>query len=108
MFIMLRVNERKGLVLDEISSEITHKSWGMLVLTENNSTDNAVVLIAVTTDFIEQFAVLTINEAEIHDWFNEDGPGYEHLNGQGIVELTTVTENVEEVEDAKVITHFEV
>lgn len=95
-------------MLDEISSETTHKSWGMLLLTENNSTDNAVVLIAVTTDFIEQFAVLTISEAEINDWFNENGPGYEHLNDQGIVEPTTMTENVEEVEDANVITHFEV
>lgn len=31
----------------------------------------------------------------MNDWFNADGPGYEHLNEQGIVEVPTVSDNVQ-------------
>lgn len=45
---------------------------------ENDSIDNALVLLTVMTEhFIEQFAALNIDvsEAKINDWFNADRVG---------------------------------
>ena len=55
-------------------------------------------------DFVEQFAALTIELtiSDIDGWFHADGPGYEYLDEQGIVDLVSVAEGNEcdEEEDA--------
>ena len=55
-------------------------------------------------DFVEQFATLNIEltTSDIHGWFHADGPGYEYLDEQRIVDLVSVTEGnkCDEEEDA--------
>ena len=55
-------------------------------------------------EFVQQFARLniTFTEDDIQRWMSCDGPGYEHMDEQGIVELVTgdnEKEAVEVVED---------
>ena len=55
-------------------------------------------------DFVEQFAALNIKltTSAIDGWFHADGPGYEYLDEEGIVDLVSVAEGNEcdEEEDA--------
>ena len=55
-------------------------------------------------DFVEQFSALNVEltTSDINGWFYADGPGYEYLNEQGIVDLVSVAEGNEcdEEEDA--------
>ena len=48
-------------------------------------------------DFIEQFGALNIEltTSDIDGWFHADGPGYEYLYEQGIVDLVSVAEGNE-------------
>ena len=48
-------------------------------------------------DFVEQFSALNIEltTSDIDGWFHADGPGYEHLDEQGIVYLVSVAEGNE-------------
>ena len=48
-------------------------------------------------DFVEQFAALNIEltTSDIDGWFHADGPGYEYLDEQGIVDLYSVAEGNE-------------
>ena len=32
---------------------------------------------------------INVTSSDVEAWFQGDGPGYEHLNGQGIIELVT-------------------
>ena len=43
-------------------------------------------------NFVEQFAALNIESttSDIDGWFHADGPGYEYLDKQGIVDLVLV------------------
>lgn len=105
---MLKVIYSIILAQDQILSEMIRQLRGKLLRTENDSVDNAVVPIALMNkDFIEQFSPLNIagNEAEINEWFNADGPRYELINDQGIVETITVPENIEDEGEDNVIVH---
>ena len=55
-------------------------------------------------DFVVRFAALNIEltTSDIDGWFRADGPGYEYLDEQGIVNLVLVAEGNEwdEEEDA--------
>ena len=55
-------------------------------------------------DFAEQFAALNIEltTSDIDGWFHGDGPGYEYLDEQEIVDLVSVAEvnQCDEEEDA--------
>ena len=48
-------------------------------------------------DFVEQFAALKIEltTSDINGWFRADGPGYEYLDEQEIVDLGSVAERNE-------------
>ena len=48
-------------------------------------------------DFVEQFAALNIEltTSDIDGWFHVDGPGYEYLDEQGIVDLVSVADGNE-------------
>ena len=55
-------------------------------------------------DFVEQFAApnIELTTSDIEGWFHADGPGYEYLDEQGVVDLVLVAEGNEcdEKEDA--------
>ena len=48
-------------------------------------------------NFVEQFSVLNIEltTSDIDGWLHADGPGYEYLDEQGIVDLVSVAEGNE-------------
>ena len=48
-------------------------------------------------DFVEQFAALNVEltTSDNDGWFYADGPGYEYLDEQGIVDLVSVPEENE-------------
>ena len=48
-------------------------------------------------DFVEQFAALNIEltTSDIDGWFHADGPGYEYLDEQSIVDLVSVADGNE-------------
>ena len=55
-------------------------------------------------EFVKQFSVLNITytDDDIQNWMSCDGPGYEHLDNQGIVSLISgdyEKQTDEEVED---------
>ena len=66
--------------------------------------ENAISIDSVLNDdFVEQFAALNIEltTSDIDGWFHADGPGYEHLDEQGIVDLVSAVEGNEcDEEDA--------
>ena len=58
--------------------------------------ENATCLENVLNDeFVEQFAALNIEltTSDINGWFQADGPGYEHMDEQGIVDLVSAAED---------------
>ena len=59
-------------------------------------------------DFIQKFSEirLEVTRADIANWMNSDGPGYEHLSDQGIVDLVLDTEQ-ETHEDIEDIDHLQ-
>ena len=59
---------------------------------EENATCSESVL---NDEFVEQFAALNIKltTSDIEGWFQADGPGYEHMDEQGIVDFVSATED---------------
>ena len=54
-------------------------------------------------NFVEKFAALNIvlEPSDIDRWFQNDGPGYEHLDTQGIVDLVIApAKEIQDEEDA--------
>ena len=54
-------------------------------------------------DFVERFAALNIilEPSHIDKWFQNDGPGYKHMDEHGIVDLVTApVEDIRDEEDA--------
>ena len=60
--------------------------------------------LGLNDDFVEPFVALNIEltTSDIDGWFHADGPGYEYLDEQGVVDLVSVAEGNEcdEKEDA--------
>ena len=48
-------------------------------------------------DFVEEFAApnIELTSSDIDGWFHADGPGYEYLDEQGIIDLISLAEGNE-------------
>ena len=74
----------------KIKWTLIRNSWNKLRPSLSNQSetlsDDTSILDA---NFVKLFSEISIEltESDIAEWFNEDGPGYQHLNDQGIVEL---------------------
>ena len=93
---MLKVVERIATAWDQTTPDTIRKSWQKLIPLETENEEPAGT--GPTNDeFVAQFSRLSmeVTSQEISAWFNSDGPGYEHLNEQGIVELLTADPNEE-------------
>ena len=70
---------------DQVDSKSLRASWNKLLKNINSSPANSPGF----EDFVNDFSAMNIDvsEDDMVAWFNEDGPGYEHLHDQGIVDL---------------------
>ena len=70
---------------DHVDSSTLRASWNKLLPNVNDSSAHTPGF----KDFVDDFNELHIevSEDDVAAWFNEDGPGYEHLHDQGIVDL---------------------
>ena len=70
---------------DHVDSSTLRASWNKLLPNVNDSSAHTPGF----KDFVDDFNELDIevSEDDVAAWFNEDGPGYEHLHDQGIVDL---------------------
>ena len=86
---MMSVIERIAHAWDQISATTIRNSWNKIV---PNPDAHAVLPPTPTeenADFVTDFTDLNIvvREQDVSNWFTADGPGYEHLNEDGIVKL---------------------
>lgn len=92
---MLRVIEKIAISWDDISPATIRKSWRKLIPIGDAPIDeNAACLaenVPTNDEFVEQFAELSIDmtPSDVNAWFQADGPGYEHMDEQGIIDLVT-------------------
>ena len=106
---ILRVIEKIAITWDQISTETIRKSWGRLIpIGEASVDENDAYLESVSNDdFVKQFEELNIDIAtsDIDAWFQTDGPGYEHMDDQSIIDLVSsddgemIYEDEEEADD---------
>lgn len=104
---ILKVVENISYAWEQIRPETLRKSWRKLIPLEEFSLEKSAVCSETESilndDFVEQFAALNIVLApsDINEWFQNDGPGYEHMDEQGIVDLVTApAEDMRDEEDA--------
>ena len=100
---MLSVVEKIANAREQVSPETLGKSWRKLIsFDEFSLEENATCSESVLNDkFVEQFAALSIELtiSDIDGWFQADGPDYEHMDEQGIVDLVLAAEDEERDEE---------
>ena len=100
---MLSVVEKIANAWEQVSPEALRKSWRKLISFDESSVEeNATWSESVLNDeFVEQFAALNIKlmTSDIDGWFHADGPGYEHIDEQGIVDLVSAAKDEERDEE---------
>ena len=96
---MLSVVQKIANAWEQVSPKTLKKSWRKLISFDESSVEkNATCLESVlNNEFVEQFAALNIEltTSDIDGWFQADGPVYEHMDKQGIVDLVSAAEDEE-------------
>ena len=98
---MLDVIERIAITWDYVSQATIQKSWRKLVpIREENVDENNDVAVS-NNELLGGLRALHIDvvENDIDEWFACNGPGYEHMNDTGIVDLVTNIEIKNEESD---------
>ena len=100
---LLKVVETIALAWDSVSKTTIRNSWKKLIPLPDSSTDqtHAITTIISNDDFVEQFSELNIQitNDDVQQWMSSDGPGYEHMDEQGIVALVSPGDEAHEEED---------
>ena len=80
---MVNVVERISTTWNQISPETIRKSWNKLIPVPDMPSEN------MNEQFVNAFAALSIivSGDDIDTWLAENGPGYEHLDNNGIVDM---------------------
>ena len=90
---MIKICDTISSAWDMVKPSSIRNSWKKLMpLQPSSSMQNIDPLLKTPNDeFIQQFARLniTFTEDDIQNWMSCDGPGYEHMDEQGIVALIT-------------------
>ena len=90
---MIKIVNTVSSVWDMVKPFSIRNSWKKLMPLQQSSSMQIIDPIEKTQDneFVQQFARLniTFTEDDIQRWMSCDGPGYEHMDEQGIVELVT-------------------
>ena len=110
-FDILKVVEKISNAWKQIRPEPLRKSWQKFIPLEDSSLEESAVCLEsiLNDDFVEKFAALNIvsETSDIDRWFQNDGPGYEHIDNQGIVDLVIApAEDMQDEEVLKKKTHM--
>ena len=85
---MLNVVERISTTWKQISPETIRKSWNKLIPVPDAANVDIMPSENINEQFVNAFAALNIVSGDdIDSWLAEDGPGYEHLDVNGIVDM---------------------
>lgn len=101
--------DKVNAVWNLVSSETIRKSWKKLIpLQQPSELQEQSENVDFMAYFIQKFSEirLEVTRADIANWMNSDGSGYEHLSDQGIVDLVLDTEQ-ETDEDIEDIDHLQ-
>jgi len=111
---ILKVVEKLSSAWEQIRPETLRKSWQKLIQLKESSPEEIAVcsekISLLNDDFVEKFAAINIilEPSDIDGWFQNDGPGYEHLNTQGIMDLVIApADNIQNEEDADENANFQ-
>ena len=102
---ILKVTEQVAAAWDLVGPSTIRKCWKVLFPVQDGQPEKVP---DYCDDFVEQFAELNISigREEIQQWMKSGGPGYEHLNDEGIIEIVLgndeglVDDDGDQVEDS--------
>ena len=105
---MMKVIDTVATAWDMVTPAAIRNSWKKLMPLPNDIQQNNVPQEVISNnDFVQQFSRvnITLTDDDIQNWMCCDGPGYEHMDEQGIVELISgddekdSNEEEDEIED---------
>ena len=85
---MVKVVDTVAVAWDLVTPSAIRNSWKKLIQLPSSSQQDPPVEIS-NNEFVKQFLRMniTLTDDEIQNWMRNDGPGYEHMDEQGIVAL---------------------
>lgn len=87
---MVKVVDTVAVAWDLVTPSAIRNSWKKLIQLPSSSQQDPPVEIS-NNEFVKQFSRMniTLTDDEIQNWMRNDGPGYEHMDEQGIVALVS-------------------
>ena len=87
---MVKVVDTVAVAWDLVTLSAIRNSWKKLIQLPSSSQQDSPVEIS-NNEFVKQFSRMniTLTDDEIQNWMRNDGPGYEHMDEQGIVALVS-------------------
>ena len=90
---LLQVCHNISNLWEQVEVSTLQNAWNKLFCSKEQSPDD-LIREFTNKDFVNEFALLNINLTSdgVEDWFNSDGPGYEHIDEEGIIDLVTAAD----------------
>ena len=106
---MLNVIEHISTAWNQISPETIRKSRNKLILVPDATNVDIMTLENMNEQLVNAFAALniTVSGDDIDSWLAEDGPGYEHLDVNGIVDMTN-SEDPDDIDEEEEISEDDI
>ena len=98
---ILNVVKTVSFAWDNVSRNTLRNSWKKLIPITTTVPEESATSQSDDDHFVQQFAMLNIevSSEDIESWINSGGPGYQHMDEQGIVDLVQDNQNDEEEEE---------
>ena len=92
---MLDVINRISIAWDQVASDTIRNSWGKVIPLPVPDVNEGVP--DASEDLMEPLTELDVDasQKDINDWFENDGPGYEHLNDESIIGYVSRADDAE-------------
>ena len=92
---MLDVINRISIAWDQVASDTIRKSWGKLIPLPVPDVNEGMP--DASEELMELLTELDVDasQKDINDWFENDGPGYEHLNDESIIGYVSKADDAE-------------
>ena len=97
---LLKVAYNISTAWDKVEISTLKKAWNGILKPETQSDISQPFNLEIE-QFVSVFGALKLNvtSSEVEAWFQGDGPGYEHLDENAIVDMVTVDDQQEEEEE---------